>query len=319
MGRRLLYDKTGTDALVARQSRLITRSQALSFGLTDQALRVRLRVDGPWQVLLPGVYATFTGGVSSRQRELAALLYCGPKSAITGQAAMAAHGIKNLGRTTVDVLIPAGLERRDQSFVHVLRTSRMPDLIFRAGELRYVPVARAVADAARQLRALAEVRTVVASAVQRSKVTVAELGAELAAGPTVSSALFRTALVEVADGIRSTAEADLRLLIKRAGLPDPYYNPWLYLGEEFVARPDAWWADAGVAVEVESRQWHLSPTDWERTMERGSRMSAVGINVLQYPPSKLRAERRSVAGQIGNALEVGRRRPQLPIRTVAAH
>ena len=33
------------------------------------------------------------------------------------------------------------------------------------------------------------------------------------------------------------------------------YNPWLYAGEEFIARPDAWWPDAGVVVEVDSREF----------------------------------------------------------------
>jgi hypothetical protein len=32
-------------------------------------------------------------------------------------------------------------------------------------------------------------------------------------------------LEEVADGVRSAAEGDLRKLIKRSGLPEPLYNP----------------------------------------------------------------------------------------------
>ena len=260
------------------------------------------------------MYATFTGAVTPEQKEIAALLYAGPSSVITGQAAMGAHGINNLGRTVVDVLIPATSRRSDQSFVHMLRTSRMPSVVYKIGELRYVPVARAVADAARQLGDMREVRSTVASAVQWRKVSVAELAAELEQGPTSGSARFRAALVEVADGIGSVAEADLRKLIKRSGLPDPVYNPRLYAGEEFIAIPDAWWPDASVAVEVDSRQWHLSPADWERTMARHSRMSALGITVLHYPPSRLHGEPRLVVAEIRSALEIGRGRPRLPIR-----
>ncbi len=194
----------------------------------------------------------------------------------------------------------------------------MPGVVYKIGELRYVPVARAVADAARQLADLGDVRSVVASAVQWSKVTVAELAAELAQGPTRGSARFRAALEEVSDGVRSVAEADLRKLIRRFGLPQPLYNPRLFAGEEFVASPDAWWADAGVAVEVESRQWHLSPADWTRTMARRSRMSAFGITVLQYPPSRLRDEPRLIVAEISEALAMGRGRPPLSIRTEPA-
>ena len=30
----------------------------------------------------------------------------------------------------------------------------------------------------------------------------------------------------------------------------PLFNPSLYLGDTFLAKPDAWWPDAGVAAEV---------------------------------------------------------------------
>jgi hypothetical protein len=119
------------------------------------------------------------------------------------------------------------------------------------------------------------------------------------------------ALLEVAEGVRSTVEADLRKLIKRAGLPDPLYNPKLYAGEEFIAMPDAWWPEAGVAVEVDSRQWHLSPADWERTMARHSRMTALGITVLHYPPRRLHAEPRVIIAEMRSAVEIGRGRPRL--------
>jgi hypothetical protein len=219
MARRLLYDKRGVDALIARQSGLITRAQALACGLTEEAIRSRIRIDGRWQVLLPGVYATFTGDATLAQTEVAALLYAGPSSVITGQAAMAAHGIKTLGRTVVDLLIPATCKRRDHSFVHVLRTWRMPNIVYNVGVLRYVPPARAVADAARLLRDIGDVRSVLAAAVQWQRVSVAALAAELEQGPTSGSATFRAALLEVADGIRSSAEADLRKLIKRSACP----------------------------------------------------------------------------------------------------
>ncbi|MDR2987195.1 MAG: hypothetical protein LBV34_20395 [Nocardiopsaceae bacterium] len=318
MGRTSLYDKTAVDLYIAKQSGLITRSHALACGLTREALRHRLRVDGPWQFLMPGVYATFTGAITRAHKETAALLYAGPDSAITGQSAMAAHGLKDLGRPIVDVLVPATCQRRDQDFVHLLRTWKMPPVLFVSGEVRFVPVARAVADAARQLRDIREVRSVVASAVQWGKTSVADLSAELRQGPSSGSARFRMALLEVADGVRSTVEADLRKLIKKAGLPDPLYNPKLYAGAEFIAMPDAWWPEAGVAVEVDSRQWHLSPADWERTMARHSRMTALGITVLHYPPSRLHAQPRVVIMEMRSALEIGRARPRLPIRTVSS-
>jgi hypothetical protein len=64
-------------------------------------------------------------------------------------------------------------------------------------------------------------------------------------------------LTGVGLGIRATAEGDLLDLLKVSGLPLPLLNADLYLGEKFIARPGAWWPDAGVAVEVDSREWHI--------------------------------------------------------------
>lgn len=117
----------------------------------------------------------------------------------------------------------------------------------------------------------------------------------------------------MAEGVRSTAEADLVRLIRRHRLPMPMLNPRLFIGGEFLAMPDAWWPQAGVAVEVDSREWHLSPAEWEQTMARHARMSAHGIIVLHYPPSRIRAAGREVAAEIRSALDAARGRPLQPI------
>jgi hypothetical protein len=63
----------------------------------------------------------------------------------------------------------------------------------------------------------------------------------------------------------------LHALIKRAGLPMPLFSARLFAGQDFLAVPDCWWPDAGVAAEVDSREWHLSPRDWENTLARPAR------------------------------------------------
>jgi very-short-patch-repair endonuclease len=97
----------------------------------------------------------------------------------------------------------------------------------------------------------------------------------------------------------------------------PLFNASLYAGETFLARPDAWWPDAGVAVEVDSREWHLSPRDWERTMRRHSEMSARGIIVLHFTPRQLKREPDRVLTAITQALDAAGARA-LEIRTVPA-
>jgi hypothetical protein len=158
----------------------------------------------------------------------------------------------------------------------------------------------------------------VASAIQQRKCTVRQLAVELRAGPSQGSGSLRAALEEVADGIASVAEGDLRKLIKQGGLPEPMFNPSLFVGEEFIGSPDVWWPDAGVACEVDSREWHLLPADWERTQARHARMSAHGIIVLHYPPRRIRSDPAGVVAEIRKAIEAGRQRAPLPIRALPA-
>jgi hypothetical protein len=221
----------------------------------------------------------------------------------------------------VDVLVPAASKRSDSGFVAVHRTWRIPKEVICDGPIRYAPPGRAVADTVRALAVsdLAGVRAVVAGAVQQGRCTIADLAAELQSGPVRGSATLRAVLAEVIDGIRSPAEADLRALIRSSGLPQPLYNPKLYLpGGAFLAQPDAWWPDFGVAAEVDSREWHLSPADWEDTMARHARMSSAGIVVLHFSPRQQRDQPGEVIGTIASALHSGRPLPAITTRPVAA-
>ncbi|MHB1596002.1 MAG: type IV toxin-antitoxin system AbiEi family antitoxin domain-containing protein [Streptosporangiaceae bacterium] len=261
MGGNSLFNQRDLDELLISQQGVISRRQAIACAVSDSAIRYRLQRGRRWTTMLPGVYLAATGGATDTQRRIAALLYAGPGSAITGPSALAAHGIQGPDESVVDVLIPAEQRRHDFDFVRVRRTSRMPAVVYSAGLQRFVPPARAVADTARLLPDIGAVRTVVAAAVQGHGVTVADLAAELRRGPMAGSARLRAVLAETAEGVRSAAEGELRALIKRAGLPDPLYNPRLFRDTEFIAMPDAWWPDAAVAVEVDSREWHFSPRD----------------------------------------------------------
>jgi len=307
----------GLGELLDQQLSVASRGQLLGLGMKDNAMQYRVRAGGPWQALLPGVYLSLTGAPNLLQKEMAALLYAGPDSLVTGPVALMHHGLPSRGMLEiVDVLVPADRRRNNVGFVRLHRTARLPDRIVSSGPLRLVDVARAVTDTVRLLADPREVRAVVADAVQRGRCTVGDLATELRGGPTRGSAMLRSVLGEVAEGIRSTAEGDLRDLIRAARLPTPLYNASLYVGDTFLARPDAWWPRAGVVAEVDSYQWHLSPADADRTRKRHDEMGAAGIIAQHFSPRQIRRERPEVVRFIKNALQRGLNRPPLPIRTI---
>ncbi len=269
-------------------------------------MRYRTRPDGPWQVVLPGVYLDRGGQLTEAQRATAAYLYAGRAIAVTGSAALGWHGLPVKHRDMVDVLVPLRNQKIDAGFARLRRTSVLPRAAYTDGPVTYAPVDRAIIDAARQLTSLTDVRAVVAAGVQSGKVHVVQLATELERGPVAGSARLRMALAEVGEGVRSTAEADLRRIIVESRLPAPLYNARLFIGNEFLASPDAWWPAAGVAAEVDSKAWHFAPADWEHTLARHDRMTAEGILVLRFPPRRLRVANREVIREIKSALAASR-------------
>ena len=303
MPRRTAADLGALSAILERQHYVVSRDQAIACGLTPEAILYRARTGGPWQRLLPGTYLAQTGSPTANQRDMAALLYAGPVSVLPGPAALRGLGISRDEATIIDVLIPAENKRQSVGFVAVRRTIRMPDLMVTEGQRRYAMPARAVGDAARVATSLAEARAIVAGAVQKRRCPVNLLVAELAAGPRNGSRLLRIALGEVADGVRSVAEADFRELIMAAGLPRPLFNePVRRADGSLIAVVDALWAEARVAGEVDSREWHLSPADWEHTMRRHNELARCGIQVLHFSPRQIKAEPRAVVVAIAGAL-----------------
>jgi hypothetical protein len=165
-----------------------------------------------------------------------------------------------------------------------------------------------------------DVQALVSEAVQRGSCTLEQLAAELREGPAAGRRWYRLALREIGAGIRSIAEAQLKYLLDRSDLERPMYNADLFtLDGVFLGRPDAWFGRAGVAGEVDSREYHLAAKDYAGTTQRHNRMEAAGIHVLHWLPSAIKAEPQRVIADLRAAIAAGNQRPALPIRAISPH
>jgi hypothetical protein len=309
-----VYDRERLNRVLGEQFGVVSRAQALECGVSRGRLDHLVRPGGRWQRILPGVYVINTGAVSADQRAMAALLYAGPKSLLTGAVAVRRHRLQCVGLNQVDVLVPEDVRVRSAGYVRIVRTGRMPEKSFRTQRIRFAPLARAVADATRPMNSLGDVRALVAEAVQNGRCDVASLLAELKDGPVAGSRLYRVALRECIAGSRSAAEGDLMTLITRSDLAEPMYNAELYTADgTFLGIADVWWQRAGVVAEVDSRRYHLSPADYERTVMRHNRMTAQGISVLHFLPDTVKTEPSTVIRSLRGAIRSGTARPPLLI------
>src|SRR5271155_3603368 len=113
------YDRVQLASIARGQFDVVARNQALECGMTRGTIEYRLRPDGPWRQILPGVYLTVTGSVSQEQRETAGLLYAGPQSVITGAVAVRRHNLRCAGLNVLDVLVPAESRRKSVGYVQI--------------------------------------------------------------------------------------------------------------------------------------------------------------------------------------------------------
>ncbi|MQS12120.1 hypothetical protein F7Q99_07385 [Streptomyces kaniharaensis] len=305
--------------LGADQQHIVTRAQLRRLGVPPGTIAHRLRAGGPWQQVLPRVICLQTGRLTAPQRLLAALAYASPKGRepqagevlLTGFAVLADAGLPSAGHPAdlarVDVLIPGPRRVGDRGFVRIHRASGpMPGGYERDDGLWSTTVARALADLAPRETGQRRFRALCAEAVQRRHCELGELLDYLLARP---GSLGMPQVVQVVEdltaGVRSVVEGEARELLHNSGLPEPLWNPVLFLDGRFLAVPDAYWPHACVALEIDSRAWHLRPADHERGLARANRLTAAGLPVVRTTPVQLRRDPTPVLHELTALLTTG--------------
>ena len=289
--------------LLATQRGIILRSQALTLGLTDRAIAWRI-ARGDWRRLIPGLYVTFPGAPTHEQRMIAASLYAGDRAQITGVAALRWHGLRYLPRDErVHVLTPPHTRRVGRGFAVLVRTARPDPHPLHRPPLEICSLPRAAADAARAGYARRDVRAFLAEIVQRRRVTIDQLHNEWRAGPVRDSKLLGEVLTEIRAGVRSAPEAELRAITRHSAiLPPISWNPSLVAddGTE-LPTPDGWIQDVGLALEMDSDEFHTTPEDQRRTRERANLLATYGILTLSFSPREMREAPQRVLATIEKA------------------
>jgi hypothetical protein len=278
-----------------------------------------------WTRVLPGVHLVGGGRPSRRQRLLAALLYAGPDSMLTGTSALRLYGFRALRlQETADdeperpepvhVLVSHDRRRLSTGFVRIERSHRLPAPV-RRESLAVAPLARAVGDAARRFPRESDAVAVVTEAVQRGWADVDQLEAELREGPTRGSRYLRAAVESVARGARSVPEADLAHLLEPARIPALFFNATLVTESgSFVAVADAWLDDVGLAIEVDSVEFHSTGENFERTVRRNARYATAGVPVLTVLPTDIRDRPSGTLDNVLAAREAAAQRPRARVR-----
>ncbi|MGW2041982.1 hypothetical protein [Streptomyces virginiae] len=311
-----------------RQLNMATHHQLRQAGIPAATISGRSRRGGPWQRLLPRVYLLQTGPPDTRQQALSAVLYAAPPStdplsgtdaALTGGAALALLGIRDAPPEPLDVLVRAPRSVAATGRVRPLSTARWPATITIAGVPSTRPV-RAATDFATRTDDPDLVRSVLANVVQGGWCHPHDLHAELRAGRIRHRPAVRTAAAELVAGVRSIAEGRARDALSATDLPAPLWNARLHGPDgSFLASPDAYWPEEGVALEIDSAEYHYSRDSWQATLRRRLRMEARGVLVVSTTPGILREEPAHLIAALRALLALGAVRPAPPEVTARGH
>jgi hypothetical protein len=293
-----------------------------SLGLSSKVIYRRCLPGGPWQRLLPGIILLHNTTPSMRQQLLAALLYAGSGSMITGAAACRQYGLRVpavFPAGDVHLLISQQHKATSSEYVTVERTWRLPAPHLRDG-IPLTPLVRAVTDAARRMRTEEPIGELMVEAIQRGRCSPSAIGAELDRGTKRGTALPRRLLAEWLD-LRSVAEARAKELSGRLLIPPSHWNPEIHdAAGTYIGRPDGWWDDVALAWEIDSVDFHFSKEGYARTLRRNTRYATAGITVVPTLPSRLRDDPGGVLQELEAAYRTaaGRPRPHVILARQAA-
>lgn len=286
----------------------------IALGLSGSAIEERCRDGGPWRRLQPGIVLLGNSPPSRAQRIQAALTVAGPEAVLTGVDALALHGLSAARLDgPVHVLVPPRRQSRLVDGVFFDRTNALPVPQLRSA-FPVAPLPRATIDTCRRATTPEHVRALLTETVRRGRISPSTLRDELARATSRGTALARRVLAEIDDGVRSLAQGWARRLVHRAGLPTPRWRvPISGPTGAHLATPDAWWDDVGLAWEVDSYGFDITPADYAAALRRATHLTAAGIVVVHTAPIQLRDEPATVADLLRGAHHQAAARPRPPV------
>jgi hypothetical protein len=262
------------------RDRVISVAALVGLGVPGPTVARRCQDGGPWRRLLPGIVLLGSGPATRQQEITAALMYGGPDALVTGLEACRRHGVRRGPE-------PPGT-------VHLL-----------------VP----------EERQLKGSEFVVVERTTRLPPAIVRNGVPLTpAVRACGSATPRRVLVDVSEGIRSTAERDAKRLVARSGLPAPWWNVPVYDERgRLLGIADAWFDEVALAWEINSYAWHLNPESYAREITRTADMTAANVVVLPVLPTALHRDPDGSMATLVAAYAGAARRPRPPVRARAIH
>lgn len=297
--------------LLDRQAGIVTRVQAMSYGLNDKAVDWRVR-SARWRALHRGVYATFSG-VPGRDAELwAAVLCAGAGAALSHHTAAELAGLADGPSSAIHITVPHDRHPEPIRGALVHRSDRIAQATHPAQLPPRTRVEETVIDLTQISASRDDACAWLSRAVGRRLTTAMRLQSALDSRPKVRwRAELGGILADIAAGVHSLLEHRYIRDVERAhGLPTATRQVKTVLGSRS-RYVDNLYAKARLVVELDGQIAHAAHTRWD-DVHRDNAHATIGILTLRYNWSDVTLRPCSVAQEIARVLE--RRRVRVPLR-----
>jgi hypothetical protein len=293
---------------------VFTSQEALAAGYVVDDIKAALR-SGRWVRLRKGVYTTreCVAAADERVRHLldcvAVLLSLQVGPVLSHSSAARLHGLVVPGSGADDVRVTDVDQWRRGRGYRVARAGLPPGDVVPWLTFGATAVARTLVDCAREWPLLPAV-VAMDAALNSGRVRRSELLEAVHSARHRAGASDAARACGLSDGrAESPLETEGRLALIAAGLPAPELQVELHDSRGFLARVDAWYEDAAVAIEFDGRVKYLDPRDgrspgevlWQEK-RREDRVRGVDVRFVRLAKEDLGARWPGVAAGLARLL-----------------
>jgi hypothetical protein len=278
-------DDERMEALGRTQHGLVARRQLRELGLTEAAIRHRIR-SGRLRRVEEGVYR-LSGAVNTPQlRAMAAVLGAGPEALVSQRSAAALLDMR--GYEIDPVLVSVPRMRRRRAGGRVVQSLALPAHHRRLVDgIPCTSIARTIFDLCGSVHPRKAERTL-DTELARRRVTQPALWRvldDLAVQGRAGVVLLRSLLMERGPRhVPPESELESRFceLVMHQGLPAPDRQVELGDADTWIGRVDFVWRHDRLVVEVDGAAFHDGLVDQRADAERDARLTADGWTVLRF-------------------------------------
>jgi len=286
------------------QARVVSGAQARDAGLTQKAIRWRVR-SGRWLRLYRGAYATFTGEPPREARLWAALMRAGPGAVLSHETAAEIHGLTDQPSRQIHVMVPAErhpARRKKIRGVIIHRSRRLAPEWQAPWLLPRTTVEETILDLVAAARTFDDAYGWISKGMGRRLTSAPSLSKALALRSRIRwRAWITAALQDAADGAHSPLERNYVHGVERAhGLPTARRQARRRQGSG-VRYLDNLYEGYELCVELDGLAAHPPEVRW-RDARRDNTNLTLGTETLRYGWPDVTEHRCRTAAEIAAVL-----------------